>query len=74
MEKIQLKHRFIFNLGTKPIVVRKVIRNGQPEETGDNKKDIVKTAETLKQEPMEIETDKKDKPRLKPSVKPKVSI
>ncbi|EFN79319.1 Chromodomain Y-like protein [Harpegnathos saltator] len=58
--------------GTKPIVVRKVIRNGQPEETGDTKKDTSKTmVETKAQEPMEVETDKREKPRLKPSIKPK---
>ncbi|XP_014475320.1 PREDICTED: serine-rich adhesin for platelets isoform X1 [Dinoponera quadriceps] len=59
--------------GTKPIVVRKVIRNGQPEDTTiDTKKDITKTVETKTQEPMEVEMDnKREKPKLKPSVKPK---
>ncbi|XP_032687196.1 mucin-5AC isoform X2 [Odontomachus brunneus] len=57
--------------GTKPIVVRKVIRNGQPEETSDVKKDTTKTVDTKAQEPMEIETDKREKPKLKPSIKPK---
>ncbi|TGZ54251.1 Chromodomain Y-like protein 2 [Temnothorax longispinosus] len=57
----------------KPIIVRKVVRNGQPEETGEAKKDIAKSLETKtqKSESMEIEVDKKEKPRLKPSIKPK---
>ncbi|XP_046837262.1 uncharacterized protein LOC124432378 isoform X1 [Vespa crabro] len=59
--------------GTKPIVVRKVIRNGQPEEGSDTKKDVrsseVKSQKSL--ESMESEVDKKEKPKLKPSVKPK---
>lgn len=52
------------------------MRNGQPEETGETKKDIaLKSLEikTQKSESMEIEVDKKEKPRLKPSIKPKVS-
>ncbi|XP_025996673.2 pneumococcal serine-rich repeat protein [Solenopsis invicta] len=61
--------------GTKPIIVRKVIRNGQPEETRETKKDTVKSPEIKinKSESMEIEVDKKEKPkpRLKPSIKPK---
>lgn len=60
--------------GAKPIIVRKVVRNGQPEETGEAKKDTAKSleAKTQKSESMEIEVDKKEKPRLKPSIKPKV--
>ncbi|XP_012523319.1 uncharacterized protein LOC105829192 isoform X2 [Monomorium pharaonis] len=61
--------------GAKPMIVRKVVRNGQPEETGEAKKDIAKALETKtnKSELMEIEMDKKEKlkPRLKPSIKPK---
>ncbi|XP_018354549.1 PREDICTED: mucin-5AC isoform X3 [Trachymyrmex septentrionalis] len=59
--------------GAKPIIVRKVVRNGQPEETGEAKKDSAKSLETKtqKSESMEIEVDKKEKPRLKPSIKPK---
>ncbi|XP_011692344.1 PREDICTED: mucin-5AC isoform X2 [Wasmannia auropunctata] len=61
------------NEGAKPIIVRKVVRNGQPDETGEAKKDSVKSLETKtqKNESMEIEVDKKEKPRLKPSIKPK---
>lgn len=61
--------------GAKPIIVRKVVRNGQPEETGEIKKDTAKSLETKtqqKNESMEVEMDKKEKPRLKPSIKPKV--
>lgn len=58
------------------MIVRKVVRNGQPEETGEAKKDTAKPLETKtnKSESMEIEMDKKEKlkPRLKPSIKPKV--
>lgn len=54
--------------------MRKVVRNGQPEETGEIKKDIAKSLEmkTQKNESMEVEIDKKEKPKLKPSIKPKV--
>ncbi|XP_018405210.1 PREDICTED: platelet binding protein GspB isoform X2 [Cyphomyrmex costatus] len=60
--------------GAKPLIVRKVVRNGQPEETGEAKKDSAKLLETKtqKNESMEIEVDKKEKPRLKPSIKPKI--
>ncbi|XP_012138111.1 chromodomain-containing protein chromator isoform X2 [Megachile rotundata] len=56
----------------KPVIVRKVIRNGQPEET-DSKKDV-KTLETKAQksnESVDTEVEKKEKPKLKPSIKPK---
>nr|XP_050868631.1 uncharacterized protein LOC127072331 isoform X2 [Vespula vulgaris] len=59
--------------GTKPLVVRKVIRNGQPEEASDTKKDA-KSSEVKSQkglESMDSEVEKKEKPKLKPSVKPK---
>lgn len=52
------------------------MRNGQPEETGETKKDIAPKSLEIKiqkSESMEIEMDKKEKPRLKPSIKPKVS-
>lgn len=59
--------------GAKPIIVRKIIRNGQPEETSEAKKDTPKLLETKtqKNESIEMETDKKEKPKLKPSIKPK---
>lgn len=61
-------------IGAKSIIVRKVVRNGQPEDMGEAKKDTSKSLETKtqKNESMEIEVDKKEKPKLKPSVKPKV--
>lgn len=61
-------------IGAKPVIVRKIIRNGQPEETSEAKKDTTKLLETKtqKNESMEIEADKKEKPKLKPSIKPKV--
>ncbi|XP_026673136.1 flocculation protein FLO11 isoform X2 [Ceratina calcarata] len=53
----------------KPIVVRKVIRNGQPED--DSKKDN-KTLEAKNQKNESVdEVEKKEKPKLKPSIKPK---
>ncbi|XP_015595728.1 uncharacterized protein LOC107267989 isoform X2 [Cephus cinctus] len=55
----------------KPVVVRKVIRNGQPEE-GNEKKDVAKLEpKTTKSTEGEVVV-KKDKPRLKPTVKPKI--
>ncbi|XP_072751402.1 uncharacterized protein Chro [Anoplolepis gracilipes] len=59
--------------GAKPIIVRKIIRNGQPEETSEAKKDATKLLDTKtqKNESIEMETDKKEKPKLKPSIKPK---
>lgn len=73
-------HRILYlfalyiHIGAKPIIVRKIIRNGQPEETSDTKKDTTKLVEikTQKNESLEMETDKKEKPKLKPSIKPKV--
>lgn len=66
----------LFCIGAKPIIVRKIIRNGQPEETSEAKKDTTKLLETKtqKNESIEVETDKKEKPKLKPSIKPKVSL
>ncbi|XP_014605441.1 PREDICTED: uncharacterized protein LOC106787531 [Polistes canadensis] len=62
--------------GTKQIVVRKVIRNGQPEEASDSKKDVKSSEVKLHKglESMESEIDKKEKPRLKPTIKPKVKL
>lgn len=73
---IRIIHIILFYIGAKPIIVRKIIRNGQPEETSEAKKDITKLLETKtqKNESIEIETDKKEKPKLKPSIKPKVSL
>lgn len=63
------------HIGAKPIIVRKIIRNGQPDETNETKKDATKLPETKtqKNESVEMETmDRKEKPKLKPSIKPKV--
>ncbi|XP_031840575.1 chromodomain-containing protein chromator isoform X3 [Nomia melanderi] len=58
------------NAEGKPVVVRKVIRNGQPEDT--DKKDVKGSeAKNQKGEFFDIEGDKKEKPKLKPSIKPK---
>ncbi|XP_043248089.1 proteoglycan 4 [Colletes gigas] len=60
------------NAEGKPVVVRKVIRNGQPEES-DAKKDT-KGSETKNKksnESFDTEGEKKEKPKLKPSIKPK---
>lgn len=53
--------------------MRKVIRNGQPEET-EMKKDMIKgpEAKIQKVDIVEAEQDKDKKNKLKPSVKPKV--
>ncbi|XP_076248531.1 chromodomain-containing protein chromator isoform X2 [Calliopsis andreniformis] len=59
------------NAEGKPVVVRKVIRNGQPEEA--DKKDA-KTTDAKNQksnESFDAEAEKKEKPKLKPSIKPK---
>ncbi|KAG7189657.1 hypothetical protein KM043_017334 [Ampulex compressa] len=58
----------------KPVVVRKVIRNGQPEETNEAKKEGTKSLDSKGQksgESFEAEAEKKEKPKLKPSIKPK---
>lgn len=58
----------------KAVVVRKVIRNGQPEEA--DKKDS-KASETKNQksnESVDADGEKKEKPKLKPSIKPKVGF
>lgn len=57
----------------KPIVVRKVIRNGQPED--DSRKDT-KTSEAKNQKSNESfeEVEKKEKPKLRPTIKLKVSF
>ena len=61
--------------GSKPVVVRKIIRNGQPEEA-EGKKDVLKPAETKVQkvEVVESEENKERKNKLVPSVKPKVLL
>ncbi|KAK0160399.1 hypothetical protein PV328_007811 [Microctonus aethiopoides] len=63
-------------IGTKqPIIVRKVIRNGQPEEASEMKKDIVVKTETKSHTPGEISTLHEKKivhPRPKTFIKPKV--
>lgn len=53
--------------------MRKVIRNGQPEET-EMKKDVIKAPESKMQkiDVVEAEQEKDKKNKLKPSVKPKV--
>lgn len=56
------------------MVVRKVIRNGQPEEA-DKKDGKASDAKTQKSnESFDAESEKKEKPKLKPSIKPKVSF
>lgn len=57
--------------GPKPAMVRKFIRNGQPEEN-EVKKELVKSGE-MKIEKMEVESEQENerKNKLKPSVKPK---
>ncbi|XP_051155161.1 mucin-4 isoform X2 [Leptopilina boulardi] len=58
--------------GSKSVVMRKVIRNGQPEET-EMKKDVIKAPESKMQkiDVVEAEQEKDKKNKLKPSVKPK---
>ena len=57
----------------KPVVVRKVIRNGQPED--DSKKDN-KTIEAKNQKSNESfdEVEKREKPKLRPTIKLKVNF
>lgn len=57
----------------KPVVVRKVIRNGQPED--DSKKDSkISEAKNQKSNESFDEVEKKEKPKLKPTIKLKVSL
>lgn len=60
-------------LGSKSVMMRKVIRNGQPEET-EMKKEMIKVVESKiqKMDVVEAEQDKDKRNKLKPSVKPKV--
>ncbi|XP_015438268.1 PREDICTED: flocculation protein FLO11 isoform X2 [Dufourea novaeangliae] len=60
----------ITNAEGKPVLVRKVIRNGQPEE-GDKKDAKGSEAKNQKSESFNAEGEKKEKPKLKPSIKPK---
>ncbi|CAL7935612.1 unnamed protein product [Xylocopa violacea] len=70
MQDAPRQNQISTNAEGKPVVVRKVIRNGQPED--DSKKDS-KTTESKNQKTNESfdEVEKKEKPKLKPSVKPK---
>lgn len=58
--------------GSKSVMMRKVIRNGQPEET-EMKKEMIKVVESKiqKMDVVEAEQDKDKRNKLKPSVKPK---
>nr|XP_033340428.1 serine-rich adhesin for platelets isoform X2 [Megalopta genalis] len=57
------------NAEGKPVVVRKVIRNGQPEDA--DKKDVKGPEAKNQKEFLDAEGEKKEKPKLKPSIKPK---
>ncbi|XP_012214552.2 uncharacterized protein Chro isoform X2 [Linepithema humile] len=77
MQDTPIQVQSVTNEGTKPMMVRKIIRNGQPEEASEAKKDATKVeTKTQKSEPMVVEekkVEKKEKPRMKPSFKPKKS-
>ncbi|XP_076759921.1 chromodomain-containing protein chromator isoform X2 [Xylocopa sonorina] len=70
MQDAPRQNQISTNAEGKPVVVRKVIRNGQPED--DNKKDSKTTeSKNIKTNESFDEVEKKEKPKLKPSVKPK---
>ncbi|XP_012275057.1 uncharacterized protein LOC105696852 [Orussus abietinus] len=71
----RLPHQASANIdGSKSIVVRKVIRNGQPEEASEQNKESkpsdIKTTRNV--ESTNVNPEIKDKPKMKPSIKPKV--
>ncbi|XP_060833249.1 uncharacterized protein LOC132916869 isoform X1 [Bombus pascuorum] len=68
MQDVPRQNQITTNAEGKPIVVRKVIRNGQPED--DSKKDS-KTMEAKNQKSNESfdEVEKKEKPKLRPTIK-----
>ncbi|KOX81344.1 Chromodomain Y-like protein 2 [Melipona quadrifasciata] len=71
MQDVPRQNQITTNAEGKPVVVRKVIRNGQPED--DSKKDN-KTVEAKNQKSNESfdEVEKKEKPKLRPTIKLKV--
>ncbi|KAK1121375.1 hypothetical protein K0M31_010669 [Melipona bicolor] len=71
MQDAPRQNQITTNAEGKPVVVRKVIRNGQPED--DSKKDN-KTVEAKNQKSNESfdEVEKKEKPKLRPTIKLKV--
>ncbi|XP_033178164.1 uncharacterized protein LOC117233890 isoform X3 [Bombus vosnesenskii] len=68
MQDVPRQNQITTNAEGKPIVVRKVIRNGQPED--DSRKDT-KTSEAKNQKSNESfeEVEKKEKPKLRPTIK-----
>ncbi|KAK9306855.1 hypothetical protein QLX08_002726 [Tetragonisca angustula] len=71
MQDVPRQNQITTNAEGKPVVVRKVIRNGQPED--DSKKDN-KTIEAKNQKSNESfdEVEKREKPKLRPTIKLKV--
>ncbi|XP_076685073.1 chromodomain-containing protein chromator isoform X2 [Andrena cerasifolii] len=59
------------NVEGKPVVVRKVIRNGQPEEADKKESKASETKNQKSNESFDADGEKKEKPKLKPSIKPK---
>ncbi|CAK9797792.1 Chromodomain Y-like protein 2 [Anthophora quadrimaculata] len=70
MQDVPRQNQISTNAEGKPIVVRKVIRNGQPEDV-DSKRDSKSEAKNQKNNESFDEVEKKEKPKLKPSIKPK---
>ncbi|XP_053970786.1 uncharacterized protein LOC128895175 isoform X2 [Hylaeus anthracinus] len=72
MQDVPRQNQMSSNAEGRPIVVRKVIRNGQPEEA-DSKRDAkgLETKNQKSNESFDTEAEKKVKPKLKPSIKPK---
>ncbi|XP_043525402.1 flocculation protein FLO11 isoform X1 [Frieseomelitta varia] len=71
MQDVPRQNQITTNAEGKPVVVRKVIRNGQPED--DSKKDN-KTVEAKNQKSNESfdEVEKREKPKLRPTIKLKI--
>ncbi|XP_017792268.1 PREDICTED: flocculation protein FLO11 isoform X2 [Habropoda laboriosa] len=70
MQDVPRQNQISTNAEGKPVVVRKVIRNGQPEDA-DSKRDSKSEAKNQKSNESFDEVEKKEKPKLKPSIKPK---
>ncbi|XP_006570084.1 platelet binding protein GspB isoform X7 [Apis mellifera] len=68
MQDVPRQNQISSNAEGKPVVVRKVIRNGQPED--DSKKDSkISEAKNQKSNESFDEVEKKEKPKLKPTIK-----
>ncbi|XP_076546341.1 chromodomain-containing protein chromator isoform X2 [Osmia lignaria lignaria] len=70
MQDAPRQNQISTNAEGKSVVVRKVIRNGQPEDA-ERKDGKASETRNQKNESFDTEVEKKEKPKLKPSIKPK---